>query len=120
MNRDVVNDSPAASTEQQSKTQEAAVGEEFTIKLDKTEGGPTNLGCSVDVVDGTYWVIDSIFDGLVATWNEKNWIHHREKLVKEGDHVMSVNGIRGDVRLMELAFRSSNKLEVLIRRGGLE
>lgn len=106
MNEDVVKESPAVGTEKKSKKQK-----EFTIKLNKKEGGP-RLGIDVDLMDGSYLLIDKINDGLVDTWNQE----HPDKEVKANDHVLMVNGIRGDAQAMTEACKNNDKLEMLIQR----
>mmetsp|Transcript_85352 Transcript_85352/g.164335 ORF Transcript_85352/g.164335 Transcript_85352/m.164335 type:complete len:139 (+) Transcript_85352:95-511(+) len=105
MNEDIVKGSPAAGTEKKSKKHK-----EFTIKLNKREGGP-RLGIDVDLMDGSYLLIDKINEGLVDTWNQE----HPDMEVKANDHVMAVNGIRGDAQAMTEACKNNDKLEMLIK-----
>jgi len=64
---------------------------EFQITLDRTGGLP--LGIDVQKAANERLIIECVGEsGLVASWNASNLDHQ----VKSGDHVIEVNGKRGD------------------------
>jgi len=112
MYEDVVKRSPAVGTEEKSEKLKPSLRKkkEFTIKLNKGERG-LHLGLSVHhPMDGTYIHIDAVHEGLVDAWNQE----HPGMKVKANDHVMAVNGIRGNAHHMAEACKNSDKLEMLI------
>lgn len=81
----------AADTTPQSKTGRPASGVEYVIDLDKSGG--ERLGIDVDNLDGVTLLIESVNEGLVKNWNQKN----ADKEVRPGDRLVEVNGIRDDL-----------------------
>eukprot|EP00929_Paragymnodinium_shiwhaense_P015803 TRINITY_DN12390_c0_g2_i1.p1 TRINITY_DN12390_c0_g2~~TRINITY_DN12390_c0_g2_i1.p1 ORF type:complete len:3304 (+),score=1138.40 TRINITY_DN12390_c0_g2_i1:143-10054(+) len=80
---------------------------EYVVLIDKTVGGM--LGCRIS----SEGVINGISeDGLVAKWNSS----HSEKRVHPGDIIVSVNGIRVDVRQMLGECKKNQVLTILLRR----
>lgn len=83
---------------------------EFYITVDKTQG--TRLGVDVDHQDGHTLLIDAITGGLVEKWNQEN----PTQAVKQGDRIVEVNGIRGDVLQLVDECKKNKVLEMVVRR----
>lgn len=83
---------------------------EFKITVDKTQG--TRLGVDVDHQDGQTLLIDAITGGLVEKWNTEN----PGQAVKQGDRIVEVNGIRGDVLQLVDECKKNKVLEMMVRR----
>eukprot|EP00413_Alexandrium_margalefii_P000169 CAMPEP_0204519440 /NCGR_PEP_ID=MMETSP0661-20131031/4734_1 /ASSEMBLY_ACC=CAM_ASM_000606 /TAXON_ID=109239 /ORGANISM="Alexandrium margalefi, Strain AMGDE01CS-322" /LENGTH=191 /DNA_ID=CAMNT_0051524943 /DNA_START=126 /DNA_END=698 /DNA_ORIENTATION=- len=97
------------------KVGEPGRGAEFSISIDKSTG--TRLGVDVDHQDGHTLLIDAITGGLAEKWNTE----HPDCALRQGDRIVEVNGIRGDVlQLVEECKKSKVlSMKVLVAdRGG--
>eukprot|EP00929_Paragymnodinium_shiwhaense_P016396 TRINITY_DN124705_c0_g1_i1.p1 TRINITY_DN124705_c0_g1~~TRINITY_DN124705_c0_g1_i1.p1 ORF type:complete len:139 (-),score=51.40 TRINITY_DN124705_c0_g1_i1:155-571(-) len=83
---------------------------EFTITLNKTEGA--RLGVDVDHHDGVTLLIDAVTGGLVQAWNEGN----PNEQVKQGDRIVAVNGVRGDVMQLVDECKKNQVLTMKVKR----
>eukprot|EP00747_Dinoflagellata_sp_TGD_P179693 gnl/TRDRNA2_/TRDRNA2_30909_c0_seq1.p1 gnl/TRDRNA2_/TRDRNA2_30909_c0~~gnl/TRDRNA2_/TRDRNA2_30909_c0_seq1.p1 ORF type:complete len:152 (+),score=32.01 gnl/TRDRNA2_/TRDRNA2_30909_c0_seq1:135-590(+) len=84
---------------------------EYEISLDKRSG--TRLGIDVDHQDGTTLLIESVYGGLVERWNDTN----PNSKVKQGDRIIEVNGIRGEVFQLADECKKNQVLNIKIKRG---
>merc|ERR1712039_272381 len=68
---------------------------EFSVSLRLAE--PGKLGLELDYLDnGSSLLVTGVTDGAVSSWNEA----HPDKAVSNGDHIVSVNGNRGNAAQM--------------------
>eukprot|EP00416_Gambierdiscus_australes_P030415 CAMPEP_0171090570 /NCGR_PEP_ID=MMETSP0766_2-20121228/31941_1 /TAXON_ID=439317 /ORGANISM="Gambierdiscus australes, Strain CAWD 149" /LENGTH=154 /DNA_ID=CAMNT_0011548579 /DNA_START=112 /DNA_END=576 /DNA_ORIENTATION=- len=96
------------------KPGEGKGGQEWKVVIDKTSG--TRLGVDVDHQDGATLLIDAITGGLAQKWNVDN----PDKEVKQGDRIIEVNGIRGDVELLVQECKKSKVLEMTVWRARVD
>mmetsp|Transcript_135980 Transcript_135980/g.378989 ORF Transcript_135980/g.378989 Transcript_135980/m.378989 type:complete len:143 (-) Transcript_135980:161-589(-) len=85
-------------------------GMEFEVVIDKTNG--TRLGVDVDHQDGATLLIDAITGGLAEKWNTDN----ADKALKQGDRIIEVNGIRGDVLALVDECKKNKILKMTVLR----
>lgn len=79
---------------------------EYEIILDKADGAALGVQTYED------YVIESITKGLVETWNTQN----PSCKVREGDRIVEVNGVRGDIPKMRTECHKSKSLRVKLLR----
>lgn len=100
---------PLAASSKSSPTE--GKGSEFKITIDKTNG--TRMGVDVDHQDGATLLVDAITGGLMGAWNAAD----PNKAVKQGDRIVEVNGIRGDVLQLVDECKKNKVLEMVVRKG---
>merc|ERR1719456_1952707 len=74
------------------------------------------LGLDVDTASSTVLVIEGITGGLVGTWNEQ----HPDAQVRSGDHIIEVNGVRGDAAILLDKLKNELTLRVVLERTDLK
>lgn len=90
---------------------------EFDVHLTKEPLAPSKfseVGLGTEAHGDSAIAVTRIDDGMVATWNAE----HPDKAVKPGDRLVEVNGIRGDVPVMEGVLVDSVALTIVFSRGG--
>lgn len=84
---------------------------EFKVTITKLPN--SRLGIDVDLSAGGSLMVDQINEGLVMDWNKAN----PDKAVKSGDHIVEVNGSRGNAQQLTEVCKRDEKLEMTVKRG---
>jgi len=90
--------------------------EEYEIMVDKGEGTKLAVHFSNFYDDGVSLLIDGIRPGLVESWNDL----HPDTIVKVGDRVVDVNGVREAVEQMRAECLKGGLLRMRLVRPGYE
>lgn len=91
---------------------EIEVSDKTEVTIERLPGQP--LGLDLDFLDGkTARVVDIHAEGAVPAFNaqQNDW-----QRVKAGDHVISVNGVRGDQPQFRRILAQENKLHLVLQR----
>mmetsp|Transcript_15080 Transcript_15080/g.27662 ORF Transcript_15080/g.27662 Transcript_15080/m.27662 type:complete len:172 (+) Transcript_15080:25-540(+) len=87
---------------------------EFTVNITK---GSSKLGVDAELdIANCRLLIVEVKDGAVQEWNKA----HPDMEVRKGDHVVAVNGSRGQARHLVQAMRDSQELNLLVVRHGVK
>lgn len=91
----------------------SSAGAEFLIILDKTSG-QEGLKLGIDIIPegSTAWVEGMHAQGHVPRWNLDN----PALAVRVYDHIVQVNGVRGDAQRLVDELKSSDVLEIILSR----
>eukprot|EP00929_Paragymnodinium_shiwhaense_P005714 TRINITY_DN107_c0_g1_i1.p1 TRINITY_DN107_c0_g1~~TRINITY_DN107_c0_g1_i1.p1 ORF type:complete len:161 (-),score=40.22 TRINITY_DN107_c0_g1_i1:325-807(-) len=85
----------------------------YVVVLDKSSPDGPQLGIDVDAyAEPTTLPITAITGGMVAAWNKA----HPEAQVTEGDHIVAVNGMKGDVDAMMEKCKTETVLTIIFTR----
>jgi hypothetical protein len=101
--------------EKATKPETEAKGRDFfvtTFEIELTKPPGESLGLELDPLDGEVMQVCKIRDGLVKSYNEAN----KDKQVRVGDFLTSINGVTGRTDLMIERFQKDATLKVKIRR----
>lgn len=79
------------------------------ITIDRSSGA--RLGITVDTEDGVSLRLDRISEGLIMEWNEAN----PGRILRAGDRIVAVNGVRADVPSIVEQCSSNGVLELEIQ-----
>eukprot|EP00931_Biecheleriopsis_adriatica_P115670 TRINITY_DN91439_c0_g1_i1.p1 TRINITY_DN91439_c0_g1~~TRINITY_DN91439_c0_g1_i1.p1 ORF type:complete len:484 (-),score=112.11 TRINITY_DN91439_c0_g1_i1:41-1492(-) len=82
------------------------------------ETGFTTLGIEVNQDDGSLLVELIDEHGLVGSFNAKQEASGQSARVHVGDRIVAVNGVRGDPNLMLQECKNSQRLAMVLSRGG--
>jgi hypothetical protein len=107
-------DKPDAASDKEDPYNTVQPGVEFRVELRK----PGRLGLDVFFGDAETaetrdnLTVQNILEGLVWHWNEAN----PESKVMIGDHIIEINGVRGDLQEMVNRARDDDVINMVIRR----
>jgi len=83
---------------------------EYTVTLKKP--GNTRLGADVDPQGSSLVVLEIVPGGLVQRWNDRN----PETQIHTLDHIVEVNGVRGNVSAMAAECKKCGDVVLTLRR----
>jgi len=86
---------------------------EKVIRATLQKSADSKLGIEVDASNGSSLLIEDINTGLVESWNATVGAQ-RDTKIKEGDHIIEVNGIRHDPQKMVSELSTKQKLVMVI------
>merc|ERR1712217_996897 len=92
---------------------ELRVRRPFVMNVSVNRAG-ASVGCGItyDASTGVSLVIETIADGCIKNWN----IAHPDRIVKQGDRVISVNGQVGRAPQLLDFIKGSDALQLIIVR----
>jgi hypothetical protein len=82
---------------------------EYGITIDRSDGAQLGIDVDVDSSSSATLLIEKITGGLVQKWNDNN----PDQKVRQGDHIVEVNGIRGDRQSLVTMVDECKKNQVL-------
>lgn len=87
-------------------------GDTFLVDIDLSASPGAKLGLVIDRANGQTMVVENITSGLLLEWNKLN----PNKEMRPKDHVIEVNGFRGNAVEMVRMCREERHLELIVVR----
>jgi len=94
-----------------SEVTESLATETFMVKLDMSDPSE-KMGIVVDFSNDYSMIVKSINPGLIQRWNLQN----PDREVREKDHIVEVNGTRGNAEQLVDACRKQAQLQLMVDR----
>uniref|UniRef100_A0A7S0A0F8 Uncharacterized protein n=1 Tax=Pyrodinium bahamense TaxID=73915 RepID=A0A7S0A0F8_9DINO len=88
------NEEPPSDTD---RVHQVKIGEEFTVTIPQRKGMKLGIVTCVSRFYPDFNIIEVKPDGLISAWNAEN----PDKVVREGDDLMEVNGVRDKKKICE-------------------
>eukprot|EP00418_Pyrodinium_bahamense_P092738 CAMPEP_0179037002 /NCGR_PEP_ID=MMETSP0796-20121207/13905_1 /TAXON_ID=73915 /ORGANISM="Pyrodinium bahamense, Strain pbaha01" /LENGTH=152 /DNA_ID=CAMNT_0020733299 /DNA_START=101 /DNA_END=559 /DNA_ORIENTATION=- len=91
---------------------QAKIGEEFTVTIPHRNGMKLGIDTCASKFYPAFNIIKVKPDGLISAWNEE----HPDRVVREGDDLIEVNGVRGDKEKICEFLGKAQSLQIRIQR----